>query len=265
MTAGQRSGRVRSLALNAGAPAAFAVLVVGAWALIKAVTEIPDTSLPAPAQVLDALVDQRGLLAENAWVTLQEVLIGFSAAVALGIGLAVAIHASRIVERAVYPWLVVSQMVPIVAVAPIFVIWTGFDLRPKIMVIALVAFFPVAVSTIDGLKAADRELLDLLRTLGASRWRRFRMARVPAALPFVFGGLKVAAALAVVGAVFGEWVGSSAGLGHLILVFNNQVATADMFAAIAVLALIGIALFGAVLLLERLLLPWYREGRDPAA
>ena len=151
------------------APLVFAAAVIGAWALLKAVTDIPDSSLPSPGQVVEALVDQRSLLAENAWVTLQEVLVGFAVAVVLGIALAVAIHASPIVERSVYPWLVVSQMVPVVAVAPVFVIWTGFDLRPKIMVIALVAFFPVAVSTIDGLKAADRELLDLLRTMGASR------------------------------------------------------------------------------------------------
>lgn len=253
--------RARSLALNLGAPLGFAVVVVGLWALLKAMTDIPDTSLPTPAQVFDALVDQRDLLRENAWVTIQEILVGFAAAIVLGIGLAVAIHSSKIVERAVYPWLVVSQMVPIVAIAPIFVIWTGFDLRPKVMVIALVAFFPLAVSTIDGLKAADPELLNLLRTLGAKRRQRFRMAQLPAALPFVFSGLKVAAALSVIGAVFGEWVGSSAGLGYLILTFNNQLATADMFATIIVLAVIGIALFGIVLLLERILLPWYHDGR----
>lgn len=260
---GRRPGhpRARSLALNVGAPLGFAVLVIGLWALLKAATDIPDTSLPTPAQVFDALVDQRDLLRENAWVTIQEILVGFAAAIALGIGLAVAIHSSKVVERAVYPWLVVSQMVPIVAIAPIFVIWTGFDLRPKVMVIALVAFFPLAVSTIDGLKAADPELLNLLKTLGAKRWQRFRMAQLPAALPFVFSGLKVAAALSVIGAVFGEWVGSSEGLGYLILTFNNQLATADMFATIIVLALIGIALFGIVLLLERILLPWYHDGR----
>lgn len=260
----RRAGRARarSLALNVGAPLGFAVLVVGLWSLLKAVTDIPDTSLPTPAQVVEALVDQRDLLRENAWVTIQEILVGFAAAIALGIGLAVAIHANKVVERAIYPWLVVSQMVPIVAVAPIFVIWTGFDLRPKVMVIALVAFFPLAVSTIDGLKAADPDLLNLLKTLGAKRRQRFRIAQLPAALPFVFSGLKVAAALSVIGAVFGEWVGSSAGLGYLILIFNNQLATADMFAAIFVLAVIGIALFGVVLLCERLLLPWYHGGRN---
>ncbi|MBJ7332768.1 MAG: ABC transporter permease, partial [Solirubrobacteraceae bacterium] len=115
-------------------PLAFAVLVVGGWALLKAVTDIPDSSLPTPGQVAEALVDQRVLLWDNAWVTIVEILLGYALAIVLGVGLAVAIHASRLVERAVYPWLVVSQMIPVVAVAPIFVIWTGFDLRPKVMV-----------------------------------------------------------------------------------------------------------------------------------
>jgi len=200
-------------------------------------------------------------LIDNTWVTVEEILIGFSLAIALGVVLAILIRSSRTIERAVYPWLVVSQMVPVPAVAPIFVIWTGFDLRPKVMVVALVAFFPIAVNSIDGLRAADPQLLRLMRTLRASRWQQFRYARLPAALPFLFSGLKVAAALAVIGAVFGEWVGSSEGLGHLILVLNNATETATMFATIFVLSVIGIALFGLVILLERRLLPWYYEGR----
>lgn len=256
-----RGPRARGLATDAVAPLAFALLVIAGWAAVKALTDIPDTSLPTPGQVATALWDDRALLAENAWVTSREILAGYAAAIAVGLTLAVMIHASRTVERAVYPWLVVSQMVPVVAVAPIFVVWAGFDLRPKVMVIALVAFFPLAVSTIDGLKAADPELLRLLRTLGAGRWARFRLASWPAALPSVFSGLKVAAALSVIGAVFAEWVGSSAGLGYLILTFNNQIATAQMFATITVLAVLGIALYGLVLLLERLLLPWYHDER----
>jgi ABC-type nitrate/sulfonate/bicarbonate transport system permease component len=166
-----------------------------------------------------------------------------------------------LVESAIYPWLVVSQMVPIPAIAPIIVIWFGFDLRPKVVVIALVSFFPIAVNTIDGLRSAEAGLLDLLRTFGAGRRRRLRIVQIPAALPFAFSGLRVAAALAVIGAVFAEWVGSSEGLGHLILVLNNQTATAEMFAVITVLAAIGIGLFALVSLLERLLLPWYYEER----
>jgi ABC-type nitrate/sulfonate/bicarbonate transport system permease component len=242
-------------------PLAFAALVLAGWWALVELTGIPESSLPAPQQVAQALWEDRALLAENAWVTITEVLLGYAAAIVLGVGLAIPIATSRLIGRAVYPWLVVSQMVPIVAIAPIIVIWTGFDLRPKVIVIALVSFFPIAVNTIDGLRATDPDLLDLLRTLGARRWRRFRTAQLPSSLPFLFSGLKIAAALAVIGAVFAEWVGASEGLGYLILVFNNQTATAEMFAAITVLALIGIALFGIVSALERLLLPWHHDPR----
>jgi ABC-type nitrate/sulfonate/bicarbonate transport system permease component len=251
----------RSFAVTIGVPIAFAILVLALWQLVASVSGIAESSLPKPTQVADALWTDRSLLIDNAWVTIQEIALGFAAAIALGIALATAIHSSKLVERAVYPWLVISQMIPIVALAPIIVIWTGFDLRPKVIVIALVSFFPIAVNTIDGLRAADPKLLDLLRTLGAGRRQRFRIAQFPAALPFVFSGLKIAAALAVIGAVFAEWVGSSEGLGHLILILNNQTATAEMFATIAVLALIGVALFALVSAVERLMLPWYHDER----
>jgi putative hydroxymethylpyrimidine transport system permease protein len=247
------------------APLIFAALVLGAWQLYATYSGVPESSLPAPSQIAQAAWDIRDLLLDNAWVTVQEILLGFGIAIVLGVALGVAIHSSRLVERAIYPWLVASQTIPIVAVAPIIVIWTGFDLRPKVIVVALVSFFPIAVGMIAGLHSADPELDRLLRTLRASRWQRLVHARVPAALPHVFSGLKVGAALTVVGAVFAEWVGSSEGLGYLVLTFNNQVATARMFAVIAVLALIGIALFGLMLLLERLLLPWYFDARSERA
>lgn len=262
---GRRRRRGRDLALNVGAPIGFAALVIGLWQLYASVSGIRESTLPKPTQVADALWTSRELLIENAWVTIQEIAIGYAAAIVLGVTLAVLIRASRVVERAVYPWLVVSQMVPIPAIAPIIVIWTGFDIRPKIIVIALVSFFPIAVNTIDGLKAVDPDLLKLLRTLRADAWQRFRMAQLPAALPFVFSGLKVAAALSVIGAVFAEWVGASEGLGHLILILNNQTATAELFATVIVLALIGIALFALVSLIERLWLPWYYEERREEA
>ncbi len=256
---GPRRGRERLLRI--GAPIAFAVVVLGLWQLYASVSDIRESSLPKPTQVIEALWTTRAILIENAWVTIQEILAGYSVAILVGVGLAILIRTSKVIERAIYPWLVVSQMVPIPAIAPIIVIWTGFDIRPKIIVIALVSFFPIAVNTIDGLKAVDPNLLKLLRTLRAGPWQRFRMAQLPAALPFIFSGLKVAAAFSVIGAVFAEWVGASEGLGHLILVLNNQTATTEMFAVIIVLALIGIALFAIVSLLERLLLPWYHEER----
>jgi ABC-type nitrate/sulfonate/bicarbonate transport system permease component len=259
-----RPARPRRLLTQLAAPLVGALLVLAAWELYARLSGVRESTLPAPSEVLAHLWEDRGLLAANAWPTVAEVLLGYLAAAALGVGVAVLVHGSWLVERALYPWLVVSQTVPIPAIAPVIVLWTGFDLRPRLIVIALVCFFPVAVNTIDGLKAAEPELLGLLRTLGATRRQRFWLARLPAALPFVFSGLKVAAAFSVIGAVFAEWVGSASGLGQLILVLNNQAATSEMFAVIAVLSAIGVGLFGLVSLAERLLLPWYFEARGPS-
>lgn len=253
--------RSESRLVRWGAPAVFAVIVLVVWQALVMITGISEISLPSPIEVVKSGWENRQLLIDNTWVTVLEILIGFLAAIVLGVSLAALIHSSKTVERALYPWLVVSQMVPIPAIAPIIVIWTGFDLRPKIIVIALVSFFPIAVNTIDGLRAVDPQLLRLLKTLKASWWQRFRLAQVPAALPHFFSGLKVAAALSVIGAVFAEWVGSSEGLGYLILVLNNNTETATMFATIFLLSLIGIILFSIVSLLERILLPWYLDAR----
>lgn len=252
-----------SRAAKIAAPIIFAVAALAIWQLYCELSGISESSLPKPTEVANALWTQWGELelGKNAWVTIQEILIGYVAAIALGVILAVVIRSSPLAERALYPWLVVSQMVPIPAIAPILVLWTGFDIRPKIMVIALVSFFPIAVNTIDGLRAVDPLLMRLLRTMKASGWQRFRHAQLPASLPFFFAGLKVAAALSVIGAVFAEWVGSSEGLGYLILVLNNATETAAMFAVIFLLALIGISLFMLVALLQRLLLPWYFDVR----
>jgi ABC-type nitrate/sulfonate/bicarbonate transport system permease component len=254
--AGPGSSRLRRGVGRLLPPLIFAAIVLGIWQLGVDRSGLSEALLPKPTSVAQALWDDRTLLRDNAWVTLREILAGDALALLLGIGSGVALAAVRPLQRAVYPWLVISQTVPIVAIAPVFVLWTGFDIRPKLMVIALVSYFPLTVTTIDGLRAADPDLLDLLRTLGGTSFHIFRMARLPAALPSLFSGLKVAATLSVVGAVFGEWVGSSDGLGYLILTFNNQTATAEVFAAIAVLAAIGVAFFGLVSLLERLLLPW---------
>jgi ABC-type nitrate/sulfonate/bicarbonate transport system permease component len=256
------SSRARRIGARVLPPLIFALIVLAAWELYVVWGDVRESTLPPPTAVAESLWDNREMLAENAWVTIKEILIGFAVAIVVGVGVATLIRSSQKIERAVYPWLVVSQMIPIPAIAPILVIWTGFDLRPKIMVIALVSFFPIAVNTIDGLRAAEPELLNLLRTLKANAWQRFRKAQLPAALPFLFSGLKVAAAFSVIGAVFAEWVGASEGLGYLILVLNNQTATTDMFAVIVVLALIGISLFLIVTLIERLMLPWYYESRQ---
>jgi ABC-type nitrate/sulfonate/bicarbonate transport system permease component len=257
-----RGTRARRIAAAVLPPVLFAIVVLGLWQLYTVVGGGRVDSLMSPTAIAEALWNDRSMLLENAWVTIKEILLGFLAAIVLGVGLAVLIRSSRTIERAIYPWLVVSQMVPIPAIAPLLIIWFGFEMQPKIIVIMLVSFFPIAVNTIDGLRAVEPELLNLLKTLKANAWQRFRKAQLPAALPFLFSGLKVAAALSVIGAVFAEWVGASEGLGYLILVLNNQTATTEMFAVIVSLALIGIALFLIVTLLERLLLPWYYESRQ---
>jgi ABC-type nitrate/sulfonate/bicarbonate transport system permease component len=246
------------------APLLFALVVIALWQLYVSVSGIPESSLPEPTRIASALYDIRSLLLENGWSTVEEILLGLAIAVVLGTSCAALIASFRLVERAVYPWLVVSQTIPIVALAPIFVIWTGFDIRPKVMVIALMGFFPIAVNTVDGLRSTDPELLHMLRSLDAGRWQRFRIAQLPSALPFFFSGLKLSAVFAVTAAVVAELVGSSSGLGYLILTFNEQAATADMFATVVVLALIGIVLFFSVICIERLSLPWYWAIRHQA-
>ncbi len=238
-------------------PLLFGAALIGLWELYVVVSDVPASTLPAPGDVARALVRDRSVLISAAGTTLLEIMLGFALAIVVGVGLAVAISSSRLAERALYPWLVVSQMVPIPALAPIVVVWTGFDIRPKLIVIALVSFFPIAVNTIDGLRATDPELLGLLRTLGAGPRQIFRVAKLPTALPYLFSGLRVGAAFAVIGAVFAEWTGSTGGLGILILSYGNQTATADVFAVVVVLAAIGVAMFAVVGLAERLLVPWW--------
>ncbi|MEI2702233.1 MAG: ABC transporter permease [Baekduia sp.] len=238
------------------APLAFAALVIAGWALLAAFGGIPDSSLPSPSAVAAALADERSLIAGAALVTLLEVVLGLALAIVAGAAFGLLVALSPAAGRAVGPWLVVSQMMPVPAIAPIVVLWAGFGVWPKVIVIALVSFFPVAVAAAAGLRQADPELLDLLKSLGAGRRRRLTIAQIPAALPQFFSGLRVAAALAVIGAVFAEWAGSSDGLGYLVLTWGNQVRTAEVFAVIAVLSVIGVGLVGLVALAGRLLTPW---------
>ncbi len=242
-----------------GPPLVFAALVLGAWQLYVSLSGISETVLPSPIEIARALVAARGTLAPSAWTTISEILIGYGSAIALGCGLALLVASSPLLERAAYPWLVISQLVPVPAIAALVVVWTGFGLGSKVVVIALVSFFPIAVGAIDGLRSTEPAVLDLLATLGAGGLDRLRLARVPSALPYLFSGLRVAAVLSVIGAVFAEWVGSyQTGLGYLILTYNNQTATAAEFAAIVLLAVIGIGLFALVGALERVLVPWNR-------
>jgi len=242
-------------------PLALLALVAGAWEVVAKVGWVEDYLLPAPSEVAQALVDDRHLLLSNAWVTGQEVLLGFALALAAGFAIAIALHLSSLARRAVYPLVVASQAVPVIVIAPILVIWFGFGMTPKLIVIALICFFPIAVNTLDGLRAVDPAQVKMLRTLGAGRWAMLRRLELPSALPYMFSGAKVAVAVAVIGAVFGELVGSDAGLGHAIQVGTAQLLTARVFAAVAILSAMAIALFGLVSLIERRTVPWAGRRR----
>ncbi len=226
------------------------------WDLLADALNIEPFLVPAPSEIAESLWDDRELLAENAWVTLQEVVFGLAIALVVGYALAVALHLSPTLRRALYPLLVASQTVPVIAIAPILIVWLGFGIGPKLVIIALVCFFPVTVNTFDGLRAVDPALPRMMRTLDADRWQILRRVEMPASLPYFFSGAKIAAAIAAIGAVFGEWSGASEGLGHLILTAQAQLLIARVFAAVVVLSAIALALVGALALAQRRFAGW---------
>jgi NitT/TauT family transport system permease protein/putative hydroxymethylpyrimidine transport system permease protein len=234
--------------------------LAASWDVIADALSIEPFLVPAPSDVANSLWTDRELLAENAWVTVQEVLLGFAIALVAGSAFAIALHLSDLLRRALYPLLVASQTVPVIAIAPILVVWLGFGLGPKLAIIALICFFPITVNALDGLRAVDPELPRMMRTLDASRIQTLLRVEAPSALPFLLSGAKIAAVISVIGAVFGEWSGADQGLGHLILVAQGQVQTARVFAAVTVLSALAILLFGGLALVERRL-AWWRPER----
>ncbi|MBM3666629.1 MAG: ABC transporter permease [Actinobacteria bacterium] len=272
MRPGRRRSGARSGLRRALAPAALLVGLVAIWELAAQQGVLADLLLtdqgaggdgdsadflvPAPSDIAGKLWAERGLLAGDTWVTLTEVLLGFVLALAAGLALAVVIHLSETTRRAVYPLVVASQTIPIVVIAPILVVWFGFGIFPKLLIISLICFFPITVNSYDGLRSVDPDLIKMMRTLGANRLQTLRRAELPWALPFVFSGAKIAVAVAVIGAVFAEWAGADSGLGHLILVSSGELSTALSFAAILVLAAIAICLFALLALLERRIVTW---------
>ena len=234
-----------------------------AWQLVVWIAAPRDWLLPSPAGVAEVMWDDRSRLWFHAQATITEAAVGFALAASLGFLLAVAIVSSRGVEAALYPWLVASQAIPVLAVAPLVAIWLDYG-TAQVMVAFVVAFFPVVVTGVDGLRGVDPALGRAVRSLGASRWWSFRRVSLPAALPSLFTGLKMAAVFAVTGAVVAEYVGADRGLGYLSEFSTAEFRTDRSFAAIALLALIGLAFFGAVGLAERLALPHRRHAVRPS-
>ena len=238
---------------------AAAVLVLAAlagWELLVRAGAVDELLLPAPTSILEALWEDRSLLAEDLAVTASEVGLGLAAAIAGGALLGFGMHVFAPLRRALRPLVIGSQAVPVPVIAPLFILVLGFGLAPKVLMVALVCFFPVTINLYDGLRDADPDARKLLRSFDASRWQQLRFLEAPAALPAAFTGIKVAAAVAVIGAVFAEWAGSDRGLGHTLLIANGQLETARAFAATLLLFVLAIALYGLFAVLERRVVDW---------
>jgi NitT/TauT family transport system permease protein len=244
------------LGKRGGALAVFVLLFV-VWEVAVRVTGIKEYLLPPPSKVWTEFWKRHATVSAGAWVTTQEILAGYALAIVVSIPLALAVAYSRFMEQAVYPVIVFLQIVPKIAIAPLFIIWFGFGFAPKLLLVFLLSFFPIVVSSIAGFKSADRDVMDFARTTGAGRLRMFMKISLPQALPHIFTGLKVGAALAATAAVVAEFVASDKGLGYLLLQYNGQLDTPMVFATIVILSLIGLAVYYAVEIVERLAVPWH--------
>jgi NitT/TauT family transport system permease protein len=231
------------------------------WDVSIRIFHIPEYLVPAPIDVLHRLAQEWHLLAHEAVPTIVATLGGFGLSVLIGVPIAMLIAYSKLVESYVYPLLVFSQSVPKVAIAPLFVVWFGFGILPKIIVAFLLGFFPIVVSTVVGFKSVESDMVDLARSMGSSKLKMFLKISLPQALPSIFSSMKVSVTLAVVGAVVGEFVGSNSGIGFVLQRANGNFDLPLMFAALIVLSLIGVVLFLAVDLIEKYSIPWHVSQR----
>ncbi|MDG4785168.1 ABC transporter permease [Micromonospora sp. WMMD1102] len=258
MTGTSTNSRPHRLWSDAGLPLLGAVLAVGIWWLTAELFDISSFFLPAPPDVVDAFLRLPGYLLAESWVTLLETVVGFGIAASTGLLVALLLAVSRTVERMTMPLMAAVNAVPKVALAPLLLVWMGFGPEPKIVMVILVCFFPIVVSTMAGLTSTPSDLRELVHSLSASWWQTFLKVRLAWALPQIFVGLKVAISLAIIGAIIGEVVNPDRGLGAVIVSSGNSADTPLAFAALTLLALMGAALFYLVVAVERLLVPWAR-------
>src|SRR6478609_7188260 len=231
------------------------------WQAGVMLSGVPAYLLPAPTEIAQTFIDEFPRLLRHGWVTTYEMLLGYLLAVAIAIPLAIAITSSQRFDEFVMPTMLFFQVVPKVAIAPLFLVWFGVGVLPKVLVAFLISFFPIVIDAAVGLRSMSSEMRDLARSMGATRMQVFARFRLPTSLPYLFSGLKVAATLAVAGAVVGEFVGADKGLGYLLLVTNSNLQTALMFATIAALTVIGLVFYYLVELLEGMLIPWHVSHR----
>jgi putative hydroxymethylpyrimidine transport system permease protein len=252
--------RALALAWNYAPAASLVILAIATWEILCRLLAVPSYLWPEPSVIARGFYDDLGLLNSATWITVREVVYGFAIAIGAGLGIGVALHLSATLKRAVYPILIASQSVPTVVLAPVLVIVMGFSIWPKLAIIALFTFFPIVVNAVDGFDSVDREYIRMMLTLDASRWSIFRRVEFPAALPLIFSGARIGATYAAIGAVFGEWSGSSGGLGYEMQQAQGQLETPRVFEAVLLVTWIAVILFVIVSVTERLVIPWARAG-----
>ena len=252
------SGGIGAWITRQGPVIAIFVAIFAVWEFAVWLFRVPDFVLPSPSLIIDKMIATWQLLLVNAFVTAQEITLGFGLSIVLGIPLAIAVVYSRIFERVAFPFMVSLQTIPKVALAPILVMWLGYGILPKIMVAFLISFFPIVISAVVGMRATEKEMVYLVQSMGAGELTTFLKIRLPKALPSIFGGLKVGMGQAVVGATVGEFIAAEQGLGYLQLVSQVRLDTPLLFAAVVVLSLLGVLMFNIVAWAERLALPWNR-------
>jgi ABC-type nitrate/sulfonate/bicarbonate transport system permease component len=249
--------------IKANLPAlVFIASLIAGWELVTRVAGVPAYILPAPSAIALALAENYALLLEHTRVTLTAVLGGLVLAIVIALVLAVAMDRWKLIKEAFYPVLVISQAVPIFALAPLILIWFGAGLLPKVLIVALVCFFPLAVNLVEGFGQVDPEAVDLMQTMQANRWMIMRSVQLPFALPYFFSGLKIAATYSVLGAIIGEWLAARAGLGIYMLRSMHSFRTSHLFASIIVVVILSLTLFKLVELTGWLAMPWQRKTKD---
>lgn len=247
------------------APIVTLVFLLLVWEVATLLATIPTFILPAPTEIAQTMFNNRAILWQNMWITIYEIFLGFLLSIVVGVTIAIIVSYSRILNRCLFPILVASQAVPKVAIAPLLIVWFGFGLTSKVGVAFLTAFFPIVITTAAGIQSTPADMIALVRSMGANSWQRFIRIVVPYSLPSFFSGLKVAITLAVIGAIIGEFVGANSGIGYIIMRANGQLDTPLLLGGIVILAAIGIILFYAIELLERICVPWRVKEHDEKA
>jgi NitT/TauT family transport system permease protein len=263
MTDLDRSILRRSVSASVAYPLLLLVIFLAGWHAASAYGLIPPYLVPPPSTVWSRGIETAGLLWGHSLVTSYEILIGFLLSVIGGVLLGAAIVSSRTLEQTLYPWLVVIQVIPKVAIGPLLVVWLGFGLGPKVLIAFLLGFFPILINTMLGLKSVPRDSIFLMQTMGASRLTVFRRLLLPHAMPSICGALKVAVTFATIGAIVGEFIGANIGLGYVLIAATGNLDTGLLFVALFWVTAVALLFYGAVAAIEKLLIPWHISVRAP--